>query len=528
MKKIAVDTGDFEFIRQGDYIYVDKTRFLYDIVSHNRFYFLSRPRRFGKSLTISTLRALFDGKKELFKGLYIYQTNWSWEKYPIIELDFNTIETQTCSLMIKKIDEKLDTIASIYHIDLMKSTVPAKFAELIIKLHYQYQKGVVILVDEYDKPIISHLGLGEEPMATAKKNQEFLKVFYDNLKAGEVERAIKTVFITGVSKFSKVSIFSALNNLIELDKDPDFTSMLGYTEEELYSNFKDHVAAFAHRVNQTVDKTYEDIKFMYNGFRFTEEDVLLYNPYSIGLSLRYRKLDDFWFESGTPSFLIQLIKENRYDVTRLENLRVDSSEVKTYDIDSLNIEALLLQSGYLTIKEIQGRDIYALGFPNNEVRIGFNKHLLRCFASERIELPLLFDLKRAIRKDDLDEFFALVKAIFSSIPYSIIAIGDNLLGKELYFHTIFYLCTSLMADNDLNIYPEVLTNRGRIDMVFVTTRRVYIIEFKCNQSADRAIEQIKRKGYEEKYKLTGKERTLIGIDFDTDTRNIKEWKRVNL
>ncbi len=523
MKQIIMSNANFESIIRGNCIYVDKTKYIHKIISSvDKFFFLSRPRRFGKSLTVSTLRSIFEGKKELFKNLYIENTDWLWDEYPIVQLDFNGIESSNTEILIKRITETLGDIAEKYDIHLQKESAPAQFSELIVKLHKKYNKGVVVLVDEYDKPIVGHLGEGDKKLEIAKENRGFLKAFYDNLKNADVENALKTVFITGVSKFSKVSIFSTLNNLIELDSHPEFSAMLGYTEEELRKYFYEHFEQFAKKHNQSIETVYDNFRYMYNGFRFTGDNIRVYNPFSIGRALNYGRIDNFWFESGTPTFLIKLIKERKYSITAFENLCISRDTLKAYDIEDLQIIPLLFQTGYLTIKDVEGDDIFILSYPNGEVEKGFKTQLIRSITDNIIETPLIYNIKKAFVSGEYEKFFELIKSAFAKIPYTIIP--SQLSERELYYHTLFYLMMDLMSDNSLKVYPELLGADTRIDMLIETREKIFIFEFKCNQSADMAILQIREKKYADAFKGKNKPITLVGIDFDSDAKTIKEWK----
>lgn len=535
MKKIAMSRANFKDIVEKDFIYVDKTEFLYNIISMDEpYFFMSRPRRFGKSLSISTLQAIFEGRKELFRGLFIEKQEYDWEVHPIIKLDYNEIESTNSRIMEKEIEEILEKKARENGIDLISERVASKFNELIEKLSKKYKKGVVVLIDEYDKPIISHLGKGEERIKVALENREFIKSLYDNLKP--LEPSLRLVYIAGVSKFSMTSIFSTLNNLIELDIHPRFADFLGYREDELKKYFNKHFMELANKKNRNIEDIYKEFKYMYNGFRFTDEEVTVYNPYSIGKALEYQKIDHYWFDSGTPTFLIDLIKEKNYDVTGMEIEEVDKEEIKAYDIEELNLMPLLYQTGYLTIKKIEGDEILTLGFPNNEVEKGFVMQLMKLFSQRTIKQALIYKMKKAFVTEDYDEFFILMKSMFASIPYSIVPtdkksdksrelkIKFDMTERELYYHTIFYLAVTLMSDDNLKIYPELLSNQGRIDMVIEGDKRVYLVEFKCNQSAEIAIKQIKDKKYAERYRGLGKKIVLLGIDFDSGERNIREWR----
>jgi hypothetical protein len=528
MKKITVDSADFEKIIKENKIYVDKTKYLYKIVSDNTYYFLSRPRRFGKTLFIDTLNAFFAGKRELFKCLYVYDRDWNWEEYPIIRLDFNMITNTDTDKMKNNIRDVLEKTAEKYNIKITKELPEDIFRELIPELSQKYNKGVVILIDEYDKPIISNLGkdLGGERkkrLEIAKENQEFLKILYDNFKP--LEPYLQLVFITGVSKFSKVSIFSTLNNLIEIDKEPVFAEIMGYTEEELDKYFEPYFDKLAENYGITVKEARDKFKRMYNGFRFTEKDVKVYNPYSTGLSLNFSRLDNYWFESGTPTFLVDLIKEKEFDITSLDEIKIDRDELKAYNIEKLELLPLLYQTGYLTIKDVEDGIIYTLGYPNFEVERGMSLNLVKAFTEDKIKTPIIHSIKKSLLNRDYEQFMEYMKSLFAGIAS--INIPKTLEEREHYYHSIFYLVGVLFSDNHLNVYSELLTSEGRIDMLVETEKNIFTIEFKCNQSADKAIEQIKDKNYAEKFKLKGKEIVLIGINFDTEKRNVSGFKTVN-
>ncbi len=517
MKEIAASKSNFEDMIKGEYIYVDKTKYIYEIIRKDTYYFLSRPRRFGKSLTVSTLEAIFKGKKELFKGLYIEEKYTEWSEHPIVKLDFNRIANNTTEKLKKNLKEELMLIAEKYEIILLLDEPENMFKNLIEKLSRKYDKGVVILIDEYDKPIISHLG---KDINIAKENRELLKIFYDNLKP--LEEYIRLVFITGVSKFSKVSIFSTLNNLIELDMHKDFATFLGYTEKELHKYFGEYVEVVAKDYKISKEDMYIKIKEMYNGFRFTDEKDSVYNPFSLGRLFLYKKLKNYWFESGTPTFLVNLMKTRNYNITKIGNLELTERSIIAYDIEHLQLEPLLFQTGYLTIKDYD-YGIYRLGYPNKEVEKGFTEQLVSSYIGED-EGTTSIKMMRHFVKAEYEDYFELMKGLFSSIPYSLVP--KDLEKRELYYHSIFYMINLLMKDYGYRVDAEILSNRGRIDMLIETKEKIHIIEFKCNQNADVGIDQIKNKGYAEKYRDAGKEIFLIGINFDTEDKNISEWKMV--
>ena len=401
MKDIAISKANFEELIEDNFIYVDKTKFLHKITaSREPYYFLSRPRRFGKTLFVDTLEKFYQGKKELFTGLYIFNQDWDWEEYPVIRLDFNEIISQTTQQLKTVLEEKIINNADEYQLKINSKYVPTKFNELIKKISKKTNKGVVLLIDEYDKPILSHLGKSidnsQDRIKIAQENQEFLKLIYDNLKA--LEPYLEKVFITGVSKFSKLSIFSTLNNLIELDQDPEFAEIMGYTEEELDKYFTTHFKKLAEKNNLTLTETKDKFRKMYNGFRFTEKDSRVYNPFSVGTALKKSSFDNYWFQSGTPSFLVELIREKNFDVSNLENIEVGRDEIRAYDIERLELIPLLFQTGYLTIKEIEDQIIYRLGYPNLEVEKSFTLNLAKNFTENKITVPVIHRLKKSFEK----------------------------------------------------------------------------------------------------------------------------------
>lgn len=521
MKKIATDIDDFEKIITEGYLYVDKTKFLAKIIDSGTYYFLSRPRRFGKSLFLDTIKRFYEGKKDLFAGLYIHDFNWEWEEYPVVHLDFNNIPAENREVLEESLQKRLSKIADQYEIDLKVEKAYYMFPELIEKLAFKYNKGAVVLIDEYDKAIVSNLSQNNDSeLKIAEENQKYLKILYDNLKSLVSE--LELVFITGISKFSKLSIFSALNNLKVLDMHPEFSYMLGYTEKELRDNFDPYFKEFAAQKNMKKEEIYNDFKRMYNGFRFSDEDIKVYNPYSIASALEAKKIDNYWFESGTPGFLIDLIKKEEYEIPKLSDLQVFKSSLMAYDITKLRLIPLLFQTGYLTIKKIDHKKIYHLSYPNLEVETAFTQNILNEITDYKVEETLIARMQFALNESKFEEFIDYLKSLFASIAN--VNIPSGLTERESYYHTIFYLTAELLADTELKIDSELLSSEGRIDMVVESPENVFIIEFKANQNAERALQQIKDKNYADRFKIKDKELVLIGINFDTEKRNIDEIK----
>lgn len=519
LKNLPLGIQDFEDLRANNYVYVDKTKLIYNLIKTPRgFYFLSRPRRFGKSLLISTLDCLFEGKKDLFKGLWLYEnTDWSWEKHPVITIDFNRIDHATPELLRKEILKTINTLADSFHIQVTYNSIPMNFATLILELKKKYSKNVVVLIDEYDRSIVNHLGKGEEELRIADKNRDVLRLLFGVLKAQDVSGALRFIFITGVTKFSQVSVFSALNNLEDLTMRKDYCDLAGYSERELYHYFKNYIQDLSSEFSFDIDECKHRLRLWYNGYQFTEEHVKVYNPFSILSLFKAKQFKNYWFETGTPSFLVNLIKEREYNVPDIEYLQLDEQTFSTFDIDHMKVEALLFQTGYITITGYEDY-IYELSYPNQEVKKSFLNYILNFIVNTSdLDIKSNFLLLNKYLKDYcLEDFIETVNTILASIPYSQIAGKD-----ESYYHTVFYL---MLSASGVEVLTEVLTSRGRIDIAVLFADKTYVIELKCNQAADQALKQIKLKDYAGKYRDRAKRVILMGINFDTEKRVIAGWK----
>ena len=520
LKNLPIGISDFESIINEGYLYIDKTERIYELISGGKYYFLSRPRRFGKSLLISTFYNIFRGKKELFEGLYIYDSDFEWEEYTIIRLDFNGISNTNPKILEEDIKIALNKILKRKEIEpvLNNNSIQTFFTEVIDRIYEKYQKDIVFLIDEYDKPIIDHIGKGKEELEIADENRELLKSFYGVLKESEVVTKTRFVFITGITKFSKVSIFSELNNLTDLTMDEDYSEILGITEEEINKNLTPYIDYFCNEKGIKCDELREELRDYYNGYRFSSKDTRVYNPFSLFSSLRSRNIRNYWFETGTPTFLINLIKEQNINIPKYEKLDVSETLFSIYEISNLNVLPLMFQSGYLTIRDYESDiRLYHLGFPNREVKTSFTENLFYDYSAIRDNSKFRL-IERAIKKGDIDKAIEIMKSIYSEIPYTLMR-KDRL--NESYFHTIFYL---IIAASGVGITSEILTSKGRIDIVIETRDRYYITEFKCNQDSSIAIEQIRENKYYEPYKNKGKAIILLGINFSTKKRNISDYK----
>ncbi|MBF0201709.1 MAG: ATP-binding protein [Desulfamplus sp.] len=523
----TLPTGDssFENIRLNGDVYVDKTRHIYQMISTGKYYFLSRPRRFGKSLMVSTLKCLFEGKEELFEGLWIknkdnnniQNTQWEWKRHPVITLDFNGISHRTSDILVQGLLSSLKSIGGEFGIELKETLLKEQFKELIKALNKKTKMPIVFLIDEYDKPLIDHIGKGDESLEIAKKNRDILKDFFGVIKDADIVPITRFVFVTGVSKFSQVSIFSELNNLTDLTMHLKYADMFGYTEEELKGCFDPHIDAFAQEISVSPEELVLNMKQYYNGYRFSETDIKVYNPFSVLRAFGEHALKPYWFETGTPSFLINLIKEKGWYPASIENIQATKSVFSVYDIDRLQLEALLFQTGYITIKDID-EELYTFDYPNKEVKIAFIENMFYTYtdADAGSDCARFILLSKYLRMDDLESFMATIKAVYASIPNILESKRD-----EAYFHTIFYL---MVSASGARAHSEVLTCKGRIDLVVEFKDKIYIIEFKCDQKSDAAIDQIKNKNYADSYLQKGKTVHLMGINFDTKERNISDWK----
>jgi hypothetical protein len=514
MSTLPIGIQDFETLRSGKYLYVDKTEQYFNIFGEGKYFFLSRPRRFGKSLLLSTLKYLYQGKKELFKGLWV-EDKWDWEKsYPVIRIDLSEINTRKGTLedgLMIQLKRQADN----YGIDLTAKDAASCFQQLIYELGRAEQKCVV-LVDEYDKPITDYIT--EE--AAAKQHVKELKSFYGILKGSD--QYLHKVVISGVSKYGKVSIFSDLNNLNDISMKAETAKICGYTQDELEYYFNDYISKAVGKFNIGKDQLLDSIRRWYNGYIFDDElTARLYNPFSILNFFDKYQFKNYWFETGTPSFLTELISEEKIDPARLEYLKATDIMFKSADIEHVDTLSLLYQTGYLTIKDITGpyeSRRYILGFPNEEVRFSFMTYLLAEYSQDSptlISADVIVKIQDSLWDRDWPAFIDVLNHVFSTVPYPIFN------SNEAYYHALVHVTLTLTGNLVLS---EVLTNKGRIDTVLETKDMVVIFEFKMDSSAEIALKQIYSKGYNERYAKSGKELFLIGVNFDSGERKIVDWK----
>ena len=501
MKKLPVGIQTFSKIIEGDYLYIDKTEIARNLIETYQYVFLSRPRRFGKSLFLDTLKDIFEGNQELFRGLLI-EEQWNWEvKYPVIKISFSggirSQETLRKNLfyILKDNQERLDIRCD------EKEDPNQCFAELIKKAFQKYQQKVVILIDEYDKPILDNI----ENIPEALLIRDGMRDFYTKIK--ENDEYLRFAFLTGVSKFAKVSIFSGLNNLEDISLNPDFGNVCGYTQLDLDTTFAPYL--------EGVDM--EQVKRWYNGYNFLGDSV--YNPFDILLFIKNNyEFDNYWFETGTPRFLVELIKKNSYFIPRFERLSVNKSLLNSFDIENLNLETILFQSGYLTIKRLMpsGTGVrYELGFPNKEVQISFNDAILQSMISVSEKELLHDELLEFIETGDVTKLEPVIRHLFASIAYNNYT-NNHIDRYEGFYASVLY---AFFVGFGVDIIAEDVSNRGRIDLTLKAGGQTFLLELKVTDGEP--LEQIRTMKYYEKY---SGERYLIGIVFDPKARNVSKFE----
>jgi hypothetical protein len=511
--KYPIGIQNFEKIRREGYVYVDKTALMYKMVSEGSYYFLSRPRRFGKSLMVSTLEAFFSGKRELFSGLFVDNVDWDWQPYPILHLDLNVKKYDSETSLDEILNRALLGWESLYPPKWKDPSLEGRF-ELVVKAAAK-QTGmqVVILVDEYDKPLLQAIDNNE--LQTAYRNT--LKAFYGVLKSCDAH--IKFAFLTGVTKFGKVSVFSDLNNLTDISMLPQFSNICGINEEELHLNFDNSVAELAVANDMSKDESYERLRRDFDGYRFNEYTKEgIYNPFSLLNTLSYKVFRDYWFETGTPSFLVYQLKKTGYPLENMTTEELSTDTLNSIDIMDENPLPLLYQSGYLTLKSYDRRfDTYVLGFPNREVEQGFIKYLLP-FYTPTVQDKSAFSIAqfvKSIERGDAEGFMRRLEGFFANGDYQV-------MGKlEIYFQNTLYVFFRLLG---FYVDVERHTTNGRMDILIQTPQYVYILELKINQNAAAALQQIEDKGYARPFAQDPRKLFKIGINFSTETKLIDDWK----
>ena len=515
-KKYPIGIQDFEKLRRDGYFYLDKTALLYKLVTTGQYYFLSRPRRFGKSLLISTLEAYFKGKEELFEGLVIEGLEKEWKKYPVFHLDLNIDKYDREAGLDELLNRNLVAWESQYGADAAETTLTLRFAGVIRRACQKTGQRVVILVDEYDKPLLQTINRPE--LQTALRDT--LKAFYGVLKT--MDKYIRFAMLTGVTKFGKVSIFSDLNNLQDISMDERYADICGISEAELAENFSNDILNLAEANQQSAEEAAISLKEQYDGYHFNPwTSHGLYNPFSILNTFAKKRYGNYWFETGTPTYLVELLKQHKYNLYKMAHEKVTSKILDSIDPTSMNPIPVIYQSGYLTIKGyIPEPQIYELGFPNKEVEQGFMDFLLPYYTPvQDIDSGFaIWNFVEDVKNGDIDSFMERLQIFLADCPYEMTK------DVELHYQNVLFIVFRLAG---LYTQVEYHTSYGRIDLVLQTSNYVYVMEFKLDGSAEDAMAQIEEKQYALPFASDSRKLYKIGVNFSSRTKNIEKWLAVS-
>lgn len=520
-RKYPIGIQTFSEIIRGGYIYVDKTDLVWQLVHYPKFIFLSRPRRFGKSLLSTTLEAYFSGEKELFAGLKIMAYEKDWQQYPVMRFDLSGAKHMSVENIQKELERLLEPFESSYGRNMNETTPGMRFAGVVERAFAKTGKQVVVIIDEYDAPLLDVLHNNEQ----LQQVREVMQEFYQRLKM--LEPKLRFCFITGITKFSQLSIFSTINNITNVTMDAKFGCICGITEQELNSVLQDDVAQLAIAYETTAEEMHQKLKVRYDGYQFSEKSEEIYNPYSLMKAFQQQKVANYWFESGTPSFLIRQLQHFKTDIMSLDRLEAPSS---AFDQPTENMEdalPLLYQSGYLTIKDYDREsEMYTLGIPNQEVRIGYTQGLLPAYSgltSSNVQTGFALKFWRALKKNNINQALLDMQSYLAGIPY---VEGFKKKLEDAATVEGFYEYTLYLIFSMLNVYvrTQVKVSGGRTDVVVFMPDVIYVMELKVNGTAQEALNQIRDKGYALPYLSDGRQVQAVGISFDIKKRNIAEWK----
>ena len=532
---LPIGGQDFSDLRRNGFIYVDKTHFVADLVSASKYYFLSRPRRFGKSLFLSTLKAYFEGKKESFEGLYLekweeaqaaQEGREAWQQYPVLYLDLNAKNYESRENLENVLDRHLSIWENKYGVKEKRVDLEDRFQSLLRYIYETTHQQVIVLVDEYDKPLL--LTLEESLEDLNNEYRRILKGFFAVLKSGDPY--LRFVFLTGVSRFSKISLFSDLNHLNDISLNRDYSSVCGITDEELKSNFQPEIEALSESEQLTYEETLEKLKQTYDGYLFIDGGEHVYNPFSLLNVFSDRMFFDYWFQSGTPTFLVQYLKKAHFYLPDLENnVEIDLSSLNNFKVDVGSPIPILYQAGYLTLKSYNRRSgLYSLGYPNNEVKYGLIRNLLPSYSNldETKVQRFVWQFYEKVCSGDVASFMQVISDLLANIPYSSDS-KDDVRWREQNYQIAVALIFQFMG---MYTQTEVYSAKGRADCVVYTEHIIYIFEFKLWSAgtAEEALTQIQAQEYYKPLRLQGKKLVLIGTSFDEEKRNIKEWKSLEI
>lgn len=506
--KYPIGIQDFEKLRNEGFLYIDKTALIQKMVQEGNYYFLSRPRRFGKSLLLSTIQAFFEGKRELFKGLAIDTDEVSWEAHPVLRFDLNAEKYESKESLDTLLNKQVSLYEDIYGRKAYDSTISQRFDSLIRNACEKTGKRVVILIDEYDKPMLQAIG----NMELQDEYRNTLKAFYGTLKS--LDGCIRFALLTGVTKFGKVSVFSDLNHLTDISMDARYYDICGITEEELSNYFNEGIAELAEANSLTNEECYALLKERYDGYHFSENAPGMYNPFSLLNTLSKKKFGSYWFETGTPTYLVKLLQLHHYNLEAMAKTQTSADVLDSIDGHDTNPVPVIYQSGYLTIKGYNSRfGTYLLGFPNKEVEEGFLKFLIPYYSrinavDSAFQIQCFVD---DVENGRTEQFIKRLKSFFADTPYELVKDLEN------HYQNVLFIISRLMG---FYTKTEYHTSEGRIDMVIQTPLYCYILEFKLNGTAEEALQQIQDKHYTLPFEMNGQQIIRIGMNFSSETRNI--------
>lgn len=505
-----VGVQNFEKIRKEGYVYVDKTALIHRLVKLGTYYFLSRPRRFGKSLLISTLEAYFSGKKHLFEGLAIEDLETEWNEYPILHFDLNAKKFDAVEDIYELVGRQLERYELQYETVAVDQSLDGRFYNLVMSIADRTHKRVVILVDEYDKPLLQTIGNSE----LQNTYREILKAFYGVMKSCDGQ--IHFGFLTGVTKFGKVSVFSDLNNLDDISMDPAYYDICGISEDELNEYFDAEIGILAEENDITKEQAYDRLRNEYDGYHFCENVSGVYNPFSVLSTLRKNRFGNYWFETGTPTYLVELLKRSDFQLDKIDGYKTGKDVLN--GIDPGSPVAMIYQSGYVTIKDYDSEfDLVTVGFPNKEVERGFLLFLLPYYTNLKKEDSNFFVSRavQALKNGDAEVFMSYMKSLLAGYPYDLIKDTEN------HYQNVVYLTLKLMSVYLVD--AEFRTSDGRIDLLVRTDKYIYVMEFKYNGSAQEAMDQIESKEYPLPFAMDSRTIIKVGVNFSGETRNIDNW-----
>ena len=508
--KYPVGVQSFEMLRKLSYVYVDKTDLIYNLVHSAKCVFLSRPRRFGKSLLLSTIQAYFEGKKELFKGLAMEMLESEWEPHPVVSLSLAVYDPNVPTSLEDALNQQFNELEKKYNIKKEYGTLPQRFRGIIMGAYEATGAPVIILIDEYDSPILASM----DDTSRKEANRTLLKSIYVNLK--DLDQYIRFTMLTGVSRFSRMNIFSGLNNLDDISLDDTFAAICGITEDELISNFPEGIEGIAKRYSFNKEGAIKLLKDNYDGYHFTEDCPDIYNPFSLLNALNKQKIGSYWFQSGTPEFLVKRIREGGEFLPEFFSESVEESQLSSADISENEPISLLYQTGYLTIKGYD-RPFYRLGIPNLEVREGLFNNLARYYLKEKstVIFKYVYKVRQLLEVGNVDEAMDRLQTFMAGIPYEFAQ-----KAPELHYENNLFIIFMLIG---VEARPEWHTSQGRIDMLLQMRNYIYVVELKLDKAPEKALDQIEKKDYARQFKYDPRPLIRLGITFSTETRNISAW-----